>query len=311
MGDYVFFDNEDWTENERCCLCHKFFEECDCSQEDLDDYEVVKFINPYRQFQGIWLPMWLLQMEELSLTDKIIYAVLAKHAGENGCCYPKQETIATALKTSTRTVKASIKKLIETNLIWRKQVGLRMPNVYFFLEHSAMGTTNRPPEVQKIALPDVKSAALREVIISALPYRSEKEEMNKDNVESPNGHSNHTPEKLKKKKDQQEEIDEGWYRAADYAIKQIKVTHPHLSLNGSTREKAAHDFEKLKRIDGKTQRELKEVLDWLPDALIDERSGFTWKQQVQSPLKFRKRDKDGVLYFDKLYAAMKKEQKFY
>ena len=99
------------------------------------------------------------------------------------------------------------------------------------------------------------------------------------------------------------QIDDIYFRAADYAIEQIKKTHPHLSLNGRIRIKTAADFDKLVRIDKKALEDLRAILDWLPDSPIDERTGFSWKQQIQSPLKIRQR-KDGILYFDKLFSAM-------
>lgn len=142
-------------------------------------YQVYKFINPYNQFQGIWLPMWLIEIEDLSWIEKIVYAFLAKYAGNSGCCYPKQETLAQDLNVSLRTIKASLKKLQNYELICSKQTGLNQPNVYFFLEHPKMGNSSELPEVQVSALQGVKSPALQRVIESALPFnRNELKEMN-------------------------------------------------------------------------------------------------------------------------------------
>lgn len=73
--------------------------------------------NPFRLFVGSFLPEWLMQLEELNSSDKLVWAKLAQYAGENGKCFPKQDSIAKACGMSLRTVVKSIGKLEELKYI--------------------------------------------------------------------------------------------------------------------------------------------------------------------------------------------------
>jgi hypothetical protein len=66
--------------------------------------------------------------------------------------------------------------------------------------------------------------------------------------------------------------------------------------------KWAEDYDRLLRLDGKTKDRIKAVCEWA------RRDDF-WKDNFLSPMKLRKKNRDGVKYFDVFETKMKTEQK--
>ena len=98
-------------------------------------------INPYKQFYGVFLPLWLLERQEISCGAKIVYACLARHAGEDGKCFPGQAYIAKEMGLSDenqKTVRKYLNELIEYKLVEKNRRGLTRSNEYFFLRHKWM-----------------------------------------------------------------------------------------------------------------------------------------------------------------------------
>lgn len=101
-----------------------------------------KRINPYNQFVGCWIPLWLLERPEISPGAKLIYATLARHAGPKGDCFPGQNTLAQEIgllgKHADRSIRNYIKELVDHLLVEKEQWGLNKTNRYYFLEHPWM-----------------------------------------------------------------------------------------------------------------------------------------------------------------------------
>jgi len=111
--------------------------------------------NPYKQFKGSFIPLWLLERAEISPGAKLIYARLALHAGEDGDrAFPGIVTLAkeiglpwteakelpdgTIRAADSRSVRAYLKELVEKGLIESVQQGFNRPNRYYFLRHEWM-----------------------------------------------------------------------------------------------------------------------------------------------------------------------------
>lgn len=95
-----------------------------------------KRINPYRMFQGGFVPNWLLRRREVSGGAKLTYARLMQYAGKNGEAYPFMRTLAQEIGVSTRQARYNIAELIEFGLIEvesHKEEG--KANRYWFLNH--------------------------------------------------------------------------------------------------------------------------------------------------------------------------------
>jgi len=95
------------------------------------------------------------------------------------------------------------------------------------------------------------------------------------------------------------------FQLSRFSIDQIRKTHPHLKFSKSIIDKACLMFDRMVKRDGKSAAEIHNVLSWLPYSPRDEKSGFSWKDVVQSPLALRRKDKNGVMKYDKLVSAMR------
>lgn len=94
--------------------------------------------NPYKLFTGGIVPEWLLRRSEISPGGKLVYARLARYAGEHGAAFPKVRTLASEVGLSTRQTQRYIAELEKAALLetdrTRNIVG--QPSRYFFLWHT-------------------------------------------------------------------------------------------------------------------------------------------------------------------------------
>lgn len=122
--------------------------------------KVEVIINPYKMFQGSWIPQWLEERGEISPGAKLVYARLARFAGKNGKCNPARETIAKALGYDSETMIGKyLKELVSYDLIKSIRTGLNRPNSYYFLEHKWMKHyMGVEPEQQHTDVPEQQHA---------------------------------------------------------------------------------------------------------------------------------------------------------
>jgi len=64
--------------------------------------EVGQPFNPFKLFNGIFIPDALVLARGISAGAKITYGRLARYAGENGECYPAVPTLASEIGLSER-----------------------------------------------------------------------------------------------------------------------------------------------------------------------------------------------------------------
>jgi hypothetical protein len=96
-------------------------------------------------------------------------------------------------------------------------------------------------------------------------------------------------------------------KMTNFAIKQIQLTHPHLTFTAAAKQKHCATFRDLVEINKKTKAEIRTVLTWLPTATRD-KNGFCWADQLKSPSALRRKNQDGIYKFDMLFSAMEAEQ---
>ena len=58
--------------------------------------------NPYKVFQGIFAPYWVLEHRGIGTGAKLCYIRLLGFAGKDARCYPSLETLGTSLGVSDR-----------------------------------------------------------------------------------------------------------------------------------------------------------------------------------------------------------------
>lgn len=144
-----------------------------------------KYFNPYKQFNGVFIPDWLMSYDGCSIPAKMLYAVLTRFAGKDGYCYPGQQTLADKLQVSKRSIRTHITELQDANLIEKKRVGMGKTNRYYFVyqpelmkdEVRAENISDHPDRPENIADQERKQASDQERKISSCP-------INKDRIES-------------------------------------------------------------------------------------------------------------------------------
>lgn len=99
--------------------------------------------NPYGLFHGIYIPEALVRCKEISPGAKLAYGRLARYAGQDGVCYPRQETLAREIAVCVRQARRYLEELVSHQFLRIIQKGLRAPNEYVFLWHAVFETTLR------------------------------------------------------------------------------------------------------------------------------------------------------------------------
>jgi len=89
--------------------------------------------NPYKVFQGVFAPYWVLEHRGISTGAKLCYIRLLGFAGRDARCYPSLDTLDASLGVSERQARDYVKELERAMLIAIEQRGLRKTNVYLFL----------------------------------------------------------------------------------------------------------------------------------------------------------------------------------
>ena len=99
-------------------------------------------INPWKLFDGVFVPMWLLEIRGISPGAKLCYARLCRYAGEAGVARPKQETLAKELGVEPRQCQRYLSELKKADLIQVDVRGLAKANEYRFYLHPNMGLSD-------------------------------------------------------------------------------------------------------------------------------------------------------------------------
>ena len=73
--------------------------------------------NPYKLFNGSFVPNWLLRRKDVTQGAKLLFARLSQYAGENGACFPSQSTLSEELGVSVSQIKRYAAELIQEKLI--------------------------------------------------------------------------------------------------------------------------------------------------------------------------------------------------
>jgi len=107
--------------------------------------------NPYKVFQGVFAPYWVLEHRGISTGAKLCYIRLLGFAGRDARCYPSLDTLDASLGVSERQARDYVKELERAMLIAIEQRGLRKTNVYLFLwsvelERLSNSVPGRPEE---------------------------------------------------------------------------------------------------------------------------------------------------------------------
>lgn len=92
--------------------------------------------NPYRLWEGTWIPTWLLIRSEVSPGAKLVFGRLCRYAGEEGTACPSQTTLSMEIGMHRASVIRFLQELEELKLIEGRTEGRRRR--YTFLSHPWM-----------------------------------------------------------------------------------------------------------------------------------------------------------------------------
>jgi len=101
---------------------------------------VNEVINPYKRFQGVFIPNAIMECREITQSEKLVWGRLAQFSGKDGECHPSMEQIADGVGISERQAKRAIKALAENGFIMivkpsGKERLMHWRNRYLFLDH--------------------------------------------------------------------------------------------------------------------------------------------------------------------------------
>src|SRR6516165_5637618 len=66
--------------------------------------------NPYKVFQGVFAPYWILEHRGIGTGAKLCYIRLLGFAGKDARCYPSLETLGKSLGASERQARDYVKE---------------------------------------------------------------------------------------------------------------------------------------------------------------------------------------------------------
>ncbi|WP_227483842.1 MULTISPECIES: helix-turn-helix domain-containing protein [unclassified Clostridioides] len=98
----------------------------------------MKLLRDIRERDWFWIENILIDREDLTIYEKMIYIVLARHSNEESFCFPSYKTISAKCGCSERQAKNVIKSLEEKGLIkkenrTRDNSNEKESNIYFIL----------------------------------------------------------------------------------------------------------------------------------------------------------------------------------
>lgn len=94
---------------------------------------------------------------------------------------------------------------------------------------------------------------------------------------------------------------------ADFCIEKIKSNHPTVKFTSDKKQQFADMFEKMVRIDKMSIGKIKTMIVWVTSHR-DLKTDFSWANQFMSPLKMRKRNRDGIRFTDMWESAMSRSK---
>lgn len=237
-----------------------------------------KRINPHRLFIGAFVPNWLMVRTEISPGAKLCYGRLCQHAGEDGQCFPSQETLAEELAVSPDSVNRYIKELVKHELIEAVRRGHTHSNFYYFLDHEwiheSPSCTRKLRDHEPAEMPNHEAVNLPVHEPAKMPPIRESEEKN----------HNKTPAASSKEAQEDSKISEDarklTFELINFMVRENpKAKYPQKGT--PERKKWELEADRLLRLDEHSKQEASEVLAWA------KKDDF-WSKNILSTKKFRK-----------------------
>lgn len=239
-----------------------------------------------RQKDWFWIENQIIDNEELTIYEKMIYMVLARHANEGSSCFPSHKTIAKKAGCSERQVRNVIPKLEEKGLVKkvaRKRKGSKENdnNIYFVLSCKNLNETKDNEISTECGAVPTEYDAVQ--VGNGVPYPTacgavqvghvvpgNNTKLNNTNINSRNNIFDDNSNE---------------FRLSKFLLENIKKNNPNMKEpNLQTWSK---EFDYILRLDKRNLNEVKEIIVW-----CHQEDNF-WSGNILSPKSLRK-------HFDKL-----------
>jgi DNA-binding MarR family transcriptional regulator len=234
-----------------------------------------------------FVPAWLNQAG-LSQADFRVYCCLVARADvKTGIAWPKAETIASDCFMARRTVWKSLRSLEEKKFIRRKGKRFADSNRYQVLV--PIGANEAPIEEPPIGANEAPIGAAPIGAFEAPPIGA--------NNAPPIG-AFEAPGKTTNKGNQGKVTNKNSMEAIQFATWFRSSLPDGINLKANWQQSFAKTYDDLVRIDKRQPEQIRAVCQWA-------RSDGFWKSNFMSPGKLRKRNTDGITYFDLFAEKMK------
>lgn len=108
----------------------------------------MNLLKDNRKKDWFYIENELIDREDLSVYEKMIYTVLARHSNDGSCCFPSYKTIADKAGCSDRKVMKTIEELEAKKLIFKEkrksQNNKQMSNMYFIMSAKISQKSSEP-----------------------------------------------------------------------------------------------------------------------------------------------------------------------
>ena len=101
--------------------------------------------NPWRRFNGVFVPLGLLAYPGLSDGAKLLYGRLGLYAGKDGACYAGRDTMAKDMGVHVATITRLLNELTQAGFIRRIRRGPGRNDACEFLYHAALVESEKLP----------------------------------------------------------------------------------------------------------------------------------------------------------------------
>ena len=224
-----------------------------------------------------FIPRWL-NMAGLSQADFRVYCYLASRADNGtGIAWPQAPTIAFDCIMAKNTVWKALRSLESMKLIRRTGKPFQGSNRYAVLT-LPIGANEIPIEEPPIGANQIPSIGANEILQSA-------------QMDSREGY----PKKVIQRRLSKSEVSSDGIQFAQW----FKSTLPKtVNLKANWQESFAKEYDDLMQIDKRSPEQIMAVCRWA-------RTDSFWQKIFMSPAKLRKRNGEGIQYFDVIAEKMK------
>jgi hypothetical protein len=234
-----------------------------------------------------FIPPWLDDLKIKPIPFRVLCNLL-RRAGEDGRCFPSAETIARDCRINRDTVWPTLQTLIDEGLIQKLKKGFQASNGYVLTLPigGKTGVIDEEPIGGKTGVINPAQSAEKPGCQSAeKPGCQSAEKRGREEIHS---------KKSILRKTSPEVSPEGIQFAHWF-----KSTLPaSVNLKSDWQESFAKAHDDLVRLDHRSPEEIRQVCQWA-------RSDPFWQTNFMSPAKLRKRNGDGITYFDLFAEKMK------